>query len=94
MDIAAAKRSIDDPNYNKELQEAMEYAVLDLLDQIGAAGWNKRIALKTLAEVVRNQTLVYGEDPDPEDSASKIDTSGSDADRLIEAFVDGRDLGP
>ncbi|WEZ84637.1 hypothetical protein P6U16_08715 [Rhizobium sp. 32-5/1] len=57
MDIATPKRSIDDDHYNAGLQEALDYPVLDLLDQVSAAGWSKREAFKALAEVIHNQPL-------------------------------------
>lgn len=94
MDIPAPKRSIDDPHYNVELQEALDFPVLDFVDRIGAAGWNKREAFKALAEVIHNQTLAYEEDPDPEDDISEQRETDDSADRLVEGFVEGRNLGP
>ena len=72
MYIPAPKRSIDDPHYNVELQEALDFPVLDFVDRIGATGWNKREAFKALAEVIHNQALAYEQDPDPEDDASEM----------------------
>ena len=93
MDIPAPKRSIDEPEYNFELQEALEYPVLDLVDRIGAAGWNKREAFKALAEVIRNQALAYEHDPDPDDDAAEYGEAEG-AESLVEGFVEGRNLGP
>ena len=72
MEIPAPKHPIDHPAYNADLQEALDYPVLDFVDRIGAAGWSKREAFKALAEVIRNQALAYEEDPDPEDDASEL----------------------
>jgi hypothetical protein len=93
MDIPAPKRSIDDPHYNAELQEALDFPVLDFIDRIGAAGWSKREAFKALAEVIHNQALAYEQDPDPDDEPSEY-AGDESADRLVEGFVEGRNLGP
>ena len=93
MDIPAPKRSIDEPEYNFELQEALDYPILELVDRIGAAGWNKREAFKALAEVIRNQAQAYEHDPDPDDHPAEYG-GPENADQLVEGFVDGRNLGP
>ncbi|WP_438748441.1 hypothetical protein [Pararhizobium sp. O133] len=93
MDIPAPKYPIDHHAYNFELQEALDFPVLDLMDRIGAAGWNKREAFKALAEVIRNQSLAYEHDPDPDDDPAEYGGPES-ADQLVEGFVDGRNLGP
>ena len=71
MDIPAPKYPIDHHAYNADLQEALDFPVLDFIDRIGAAGWNKREAFKALAEVIHHQALAYEEDPDPDDDASE-----------------------
>lgn len=75
MNIPSPAQSIDHPDYNLSLQEAIDLPLLELIDQIGAAGWDKREAFKAIAEVVRNQALAYEDDPDPEDHRSATDES-------------------
>lgn len=93
MDIPAPKCPIDHPAYNIELQEALDYPVLDFVDPTGAAGWNRREAFKALAKVIRNQALAYEHDPDPDDDAAGYRGAAS-ADQLVQGCVDGRNRGP
>ncbi|WEZ85822.1 hypothetical protein P6U16_22665 (plasmid) [Rhizobium sp. 32-5/1] len=88
MEIAAPKCSVEDPGYNIELEDALGYPVLYLIDRVSAAGWSKREAFKALAEVIRNRALAYEENPDPEDAAFEIETSENTAGRLVDAFFD------
>ncbi len=41
-------------------------------------------------DVMRIQAFPNGEDPDPEDAPSEIEGTRSDADRLVDAFVQTR----
>lgn len=101
MQIPAPKIQPDNPDYSLALQEALDLPVLELLDQIGAAGWSKRHAFNALIEVAKSQALAYEEDPDPEDDGPRSSDSGDandfgefpSADGLVKAFIDGRDKG-
>jgi hypothetical protein len=101
MKIPAPKRPISDPCYNAELQEALDFRVLDLIDQIALAGWHKREAFQALAEVVHSQALAYQalaheEGPDMQDTPSETDLSASTEfrglDDLLQGLIRGRTM--
>lgn len=58
MIIISPTHSADEPEYDFECQQALELAVLDLIDQAEQAGWQSQSVHKALAEIVGNQMVV------------------------------------
>lgn len=50
-----------------DCEEAMDYAITDLLDRASAAGWSIPEALAAIERVIPNQRRAYEADPDPAD---------------------------
>lgn len=57
-----------------DCEEAMDYAITDLLDRASTAGWSIPEALAAIERVIPNQRKAYEADPDPtdEDGAALI----------------------
>lgn len=54
-----------------DCEEAMDYAITDLLDRASSAGWSIPEALDAIARVIPNQRIAYEADPDPADEAEQ-----------------------
>jgi len=67
MNIDPPKSKPDHPDYALSCEEALDLPARNLIDKAVQAGWSPRGGYKALAEVARNQSLAYEEDPDPED---------------------------
>lgn len=52
-----------------DCEEAMDYAITDLLDRASTAGWSIPEALAAIEQVIPNQRKAYEADPDPTDDA-------------------------
>lgn len=50
-----------------DCEEAMDYAITDLLDRASAVGWSIPEALAAIQRVIPNQQRAYEADPDPAD---------------------------
>lgn len=50
-----------------DCEEAMDYAITDLLDRASVAGWPIPEALAAIERVIPNQRRAYEADPDPTD---------------------------
>ena len=55
---------IGDPGYSAELRKALDYSIVDLIDEFTAAGWDKWETLKALTKVICDHALAYQEDRD------------------------------
>jgi hypothetical protein len=88
VNIIAPTHSADEPEYDFECQQALELAVLDLVDQAEQAGWHSQSVLKALAEIVGNQMVTDEIYPNPhgEPDRGRI---GSAQD-LVASFISGR----
>ena len=65
METPHSKRlPIGDPGYRSELQKALNYSIVDLIDEFTAAGWDKWETLKALTKVVCDHALAHQEDRD------------------------------
>lgn len=53
-----------------DCEEAMDYAITDLLDRASTAGWSIPEALAAIERVIPNQRIAYEADPDPAEDAS------------------------
>ncbi|MBW9064538.1 hypothetical protein JNB71_14525 [Rhizobium herbae] len=66
METPHSKRlPIGDPGYRTELQKALNYSIVDLIDEFTAAGWDKWETLKALTKVVCDHALAYQEEQQP-----------------------------
>ncbi|MDQ0323862.1 hypothetical protein QO002_006069 [Pararhizobium capsulatum DSM 1112] len=72
MIIAAPTCSPVESEYDFQCQQALQLAVLALVDQATQAGWATQSTLKALGEIVTNQTLAYDHDPDPAEDDSDL----------------------
>lgn len=48
-----------------DCEEAMDYAITDLMDRASSAGWSIPEALAAIERVIPNQRMAYEADPDP-----------------------------
>lgn len=48
-----------------DFEEAMDYAITDLMDRASSAGWSIPEALAAIERVIPNQRIAYEADPDP-----------------------------
>ncbi len=62
---------IGDPGYSTELQKALNYSIVDLIDEFTAAGWDRWETLKALTKVVCDHALAYQEDRDQRPTARR-----------------------
>ncbi|MGI0526619.1 hypothetical protein ABY43_20915 [Rhizobium giardinii] len=68
---------LGDPGYRSELQKALNYSIVDLIDEFTAAGWDKWETLKALTKVVCDHALAYQEDRDQSRTSPKRKPTGS-----------------
>lgn len=61
MDIPSPPRGSDHPDRFVDAQEALEAAVLMLVEKAVAAGWGEREALAAVISVAENRALALGE---------------------------------
>jgi hypothetical protein len=79
METPHSKRlPIGDPGYRSELQKALNYSIVDLIDEFTAAGWDKWETLKALTKVVCDHALAHQEDRDQSRTSPKRKPPGSD----------------
>ncbi|UVC08229.1 hypothetical protein IHQ71_24240 [Rhizobium sp. TH2] len=62
-----ARRALDDPDRKTELHAALDDRVSELLAEANDAGYSTAEAMDALQAVVKNQSVIAGEDPDPAD---------------------------
>ncbi len=65
METSSKRLPIGDPGYSVELRKALNYSIVDLLDEFTAAGWDEWETLKALTKVVCDHALAYQADRDP-----------------------------
>ncbi len=68
---------IGDPGYSAELRKVMNHAIVDLIDEFTAAGWDKWETLKALTKVVCDHALAYQEDRDQSPRSRRRKSTGS-----------------
>lgn len=75
--IAPPSASPEDPSYNIECQQAIELALMAVVDQAAIAGWETARVLSAAREVIEQLAVGYEQDPDPDDAPSELgdDTS-------------------
>lgn len=52
-----------DPDSSAELQKALDYSIVDLIDEFTAAGWDRWETLKALTKVACGHALAYQPSP-------------------------------
>ncbi|PWE53926.1 hypothetical protein DEM27_23735 [Metarhizobium album] len=60
------------PDRARHLQNSIDYAVADLVDQAVSAGWRPREIMDAIASAVAGQRNSYEEDPDPADDTALL----------------------
>ncbi len=64
METSSKRLPISDPGYSVELRKALNYSIVDLLDEFTAAGWDEWETLKALTKIVCDHALAYQADRD------------------------------
>jgi len=62
-----ARRALNDPDRKLELEAALDDRISELIAEANDAGYSAEEAMEALEAVVRNQTMIAGNDPDPAD---------------------------
>jgi hypothetical protein len=62
-----ARRALDDPDRQIELEAAIDDRVSELIAEANDAGYSTDEAIEALLIVTRNQAVIAGKDPDPAD---------------------------
>ncbi|UVC12393.1 hypothetical protein IHQ71_30795 (plasmid) [Rhizobium sp. TH2] len=62
-----ARRALDDPDRKTELQATMDDRVSELMAEANDAGYSTVEAMNALQAVVKNQSAIAAEEPDPAD---------------------------
>lgn len=65
MPISVPKNSPSHPDYNIDLQQAIELQLMAVIDDAAQAGWSRTEIYNAALEVIENLKLAYAEDPDP-----------------------------
>ncbi|KQT02810.1 hypothetical protein ASG42_25270 [Rhizobium sp. Leaf391] len=78
---------------SEEIQALLDQPLRKLADDAAGAGWSMYEVLNAMEELVQNYRLAHAIDPDPAEDPDN-ENSEQSADRLVEGFIDGRDLGP
>jgi hypothetical protein len=84
---------IGDPGYSAELRKALDYSIVDLIDEFTALGWDKWETLKALTKVVCDHALAHQEDRDQPRTSRRRKSTGSDQPPLTQA-TGARGQGP
>lgn len=65
MQIDSPRRQPDHPDYQLDLEEAIDLPLREFVDAVIQAGWKPETVFAAVESVARNQAIAYAEDPDP-----------------------------
>lgn len=65
--VIAASLDPTHPDRDLACEEAMDYALRDIVDAANEAGWSTPELLSAIERVIPNMRKAYAEDPDPAD---------------------------
>lgn len=72
--IYKPKRSGQYVDREVDCEEAMDYALRDVIDRANAAGWGTQEVIDAMSRALPNIQIAYGEDPDPAEDIAERDS--------------------